>query len=60
MEEIIPTVEDVLNQTAVGCGWHDWPTSGGTIRVTTEQLRTALEAGYDPAMAGWHSMVEID
>jgi hypothetical protein len=60
MDEIIPTVDDILNQTAVGCGWHDWPTEGGTIRVSTEQLRPALEAAYDCTTAAWPSMVEID
>jgi hypothetical protein len=59
MKEIVPTVDRILHQTSVGCGWHDWPTEGGVIRVSTEQLRPALKAAYDPTMPAWPSLVEI-
>lgn len=55
-----PTVDDVLGRTVVGCGWHDFPTEGGPIRIRTADLRATLEEAYDPAMPDWLAMVWLD
>jgi hypothetical protein len=55
-----PTVDDLLQSTAIGNGLHDWPCSGGAIRVSTDDLRQALEDAYDPMMPNWPALVEID
>jgi hypothetical protein len=60
MDEIIPTVEDILSQTAIGWNYHEWPVEGGVITITTENLMLALNAAYDPSMSAWPTMVEID
>jgi hypothetical protein len=58
----VPTVEDLLESTAIGCGKHQWciPYDGGVITVTRDELRQALEDAYDPLMPNWPAMVEID
>lgn len=56
---IIPTVDEVLSDTAIGCGYHDFAVPGGTVRLTEAQLRPALEAAYDSTMPDWIVMVEI-
>ena len=58
----VPTVEDLLESTAIGCGKHQWciPYDGGVITVTRAELRLALEDAYDPGMPNWPAMVEID
>jgi hypothetical protein len=55
-----PTVDNLLQSTATGCGWHDWPLEGGTIRISEGRLRKALEAAFDPSMHDWPAMVEIE
>ena len=57
---INPTVDQVLKQTDVGNGLHQWATNGGVIRVTRDELRPALEAAYDETMPNWPAMVEIE
>jgi hypothetical protein len=54
------TVDELLDSTAVGGGFHDWATDGAVIRVTAEQLRPALEAAYDPTMPDWPVFVDLD
>ena len=54
-----PTVEEMLESTAVGNGFHDWGVEGGKIRVTEGQLRPALEAVYDSTNPDWFTMVDI-
>lgn len=56
----IPTVDDVLSDTAIGNGYHDFAVVGGTIRLTESELRPALEAAYDPNMPDWPVLVEIE
>ncbi len=58
--DYVPTVEDILNETATGGGWHVFSVEGGAITVSTYELRPALEAAYDLSMAAWPSMVEIE
>ena len=57
---IVPTVEDVLSDTAIGDGYHDFAVQGGTVRLTEAELRPALEAAYDATMPDWPVLVEID
>jgi hypothetical protein len=56
---LVPTIEEIMETTCVGCGWHDWAVEGGTIRVTSNELRSALESNYDPSMPAWPTMVDI-
>jgi hypothetical protein len=37
-----------------------WGVNGGEIMVPAGELRTALEAAYDPTMPNWPGMVEIE
>jgi len=56
----VPTVDDVLEDTAVGCGYHRWPLDDGSrIEVGASLLRPALEAAYDPGDPNWVAWVEI-
>lgn len=59
-EELVPTVADLLEQTAIGNGLHRWAVEGGSIEVPDNVLRYVLEDAYDPSMPNWPSMVEID
>jgi hypothetical protein len=54
------TPSELLDSTAVGCGFHDWNCEGGTIRVTTDELRPVLEEAYDPNMPSWTSLISWD
>ena len=58
MDDHIPTVEDILNQTAVSNGFHDFAVEGGTIRISIDTLRQALENAYDPNMPNWVTLVD--
>jgi len=58
--EQAPTVDELMDSTAVGGGFHDWATDGAVIRVTAEQLRPALESAYDPGMPNWMALVDLD
>jgi hypothetical protein len=61
MTEHIPTVEDILTQTAVGnAGFHEFGVEGGVALFTRANLRRALEAAYDPFRPDWPSTVTID
>jgi hypothetical protein len=55
-----PTVKSMLDATLISNGIHRWPTEGGAVEITAAELRTALEAAYDPTMYNWPAMVEID
>lgn len=54
------TVDELMDSTAVGGGFHDWATDAAVIRVTAEQLRPALEAAYDENMPNWPVFVDLD
>jgi len=56
----VPTVEAMLAATLISNGIHRWAVEGGSVDVPAEQLQEALEAAYDPTMAAWPSLVEID
>lgn len=56
----VPTVDDVLEQAAVGCGYYRWRLDdGSTIEVGADILRPALEAAYDRNDPNWVAFVEI-
>lgn len=55
----IPTVDDVLEDTAIGNGYHDFAVQGGTIRLAEAELRPALEAVYDRNDPSWVMSVDI-
>ena len=54
------TPDELLASTSIGCGFHDWSCEGGTIRVTTDELRPVLQEAYDPNMPGWPSLITWD
>jgi hypothetical protein len=56
----IPTVNEILAATAVGCGFHDFAVEGGTLRLTTAELRPALEAAYDSTCPDWVEFVDLE
>jgi hypothetical protein len=51
--EPVPTVEQVLADTAIGCGLHRWAVEGGSIQLSTDQLHPCLEEAYDWGGLGW-------
>jgi uncharacterized protein YbbK (DUF523 family) len=57
-EPSVPTVQDILDSTAIGNGFHDFAVEGGTVRVSTETLRAALETYHDPEMANWVALID--
>jgi hypothetical protein len=59
-EDLVPTVADLLEQTAISNGLHRWAVEGGSIEVPADVLRPILEDACDPSMPNWPAMVEID
>jgi hypothetical protein len=56
----VPTVDDVLEQAAVGCGYYRWHLDDESrIEVGADILRPALEAAYDRNDPNWVVFVEI-
>ena len=55
-----PTVDDLLDSTAISNGQHRWNVEGGAVTVDRATLRQALEDAYDPSMPDWPAMVELD
>lgn len=55
-----PTVEELLDETAIGCGLHRWAVEGGSIEVSTSELRPVLEEAYDPIMPDWAALISYD
>ena len=53
------TVADVLNNTNIGNGLHQWRVEGGVILVAHAKLRQALKEAYDANMPDWPAMVEV-
>jgi hypothetical protein len=58
-EPSVPTVLEILDSTAIGCGRHAFAVEGGTLRTSTETLRAVLEAHYDPGMANWVALIGV-
>ena len=58
--KIVPTVEQILDATAIGGGFHVWAVIGGCNRLTTDQLRPLLEEAYDPNMPDWVALVDVE
>jgi hypothetical protein len=56
----VPTVDEMLESTAVGNGFHDWGVEGGVIRVTAAELRPVLEAAYDSSNPNWVALIDCD
>lgn len=57
--EQIPTVDEVLADTSIGCGMHRWPVEGGVIQLTATLLRPRLEEAYDAADPDWEMLVDL-
>jgi hypothetical protein len=56
----VPTVEQVIDDSAIGGGFHRWAVIGGSITLTTDQLRPLLEEAYDPNMPDWVALVDLE
>jgi hypothetical protein len=56
----VPTVEQELDDSAIGGGFHRWAVIGGSITITTDQLRPLLEEAYDPNMPDWVALVDAE
>jgi hypothetical protein len=56
--DAVPTVDDVLARTAIGGGFHRWAVEGGSINLTTEEIRPLLEEVYDPANPDWEAIFD--
>lgn len=56
----VPTVEEVLADTSIGCGLHRWPVEGGVIQLTATLLRPRLEEAYDSGDSNWVIWVDVD
>lgn len=56
----VSTVDELLDSTAIGNGFHEWGVIGGSIRVTTDELRPVLEEAYDPNMPDWAALINYD
>ena len=56
----VPTVDDVLEDAAVGCGYYRWHLDDGSrIEVGDSLLRPFLDAAYDPNDPNWVAFVSI-
>jgi hypothetical protein len=51
--ERVPTVDEIPADTAIGNGFHRWAVEGGSIQLSTAQLRPCLEEAYDAADSDW-------
>jgi hypothetical protein len=60
MTEHVPTVDGLLADTAIGNGLHRWAVEGGSIEITANNLRHALEEAYDPSLPNWAAFVDVD
>jgi hypothetical protein len=58
--ERVPTVDEILADTAIANGWHRWAVEGGSITVTTTLMRQLLEAAYDAADSDWVALVDAE
>jgi len=56
----VPTVDELLDSTAIGCELHRWSIEGGAIDVPTDELRPVLEEAYDPNMPDWAALINYD
>lgn len=59
-EDVVPTVADLLEQTAIGNGLHRWAVEGGSIEVPDNVLRYVLEDAYDSTNPNWVASVAYD
>jgi hypothetical protein len=56
----VPTAEQVLADHHLFDSIAWWDVEGGRVSIAKADLMAALEAAYDPTMAAWPSLVEID
>jgi hypothetical protein len=58
--EEVPTVEQVLAFTTIGYSMHSWACEGGSIEISSEDLRPLLEAAYDSTCPNWMAFVDTE
>jgi hypothetical protein len=57
----VPSVDDVLADTAIGCGCHQWfLDDGNMVEIHSSILKPALEAAYDESDPDWTLFVHIE
>jgi hypothetical protein len=56
----VPTVKQVLAFTAIGCGRHRWACEGGSIEISSGDLRPLLEDAYDSTCPNWMAFVDTE
>jgi hypothetical protein len=56
----VPTVADLMAQTAISNGIHRWAVEGGLIEVAADELLPILDQAYDANMPDWASLVSYD
>ena len=59
-EDLVLTVADLLNQTAIGNGLHRWVCEGYSIEVPSDVLRPILEQAYDETNPNWAAAIAYD
>lgn len=52
-------VEQVLEDTAIGNGRHEWLVDGVTLHPRTHELRERLEDAWDPWNRRWMEDVKL-
>ena len=55
----IPTVEQVLEDTAIENGRHEWQVDGVTLYPRTHELQERLEEAWDPWNRRWMEDVRL-
>lgn len=56
---MIPTIDDLINRYRVASGFCHWPVEGGSITISSDDLRERLEEAYDPTCPDWPQFVEL-
>ena len=59
MHPSIPTPEELLRSHCSVNGFCHWPVEGGSITISSDDLRRRLEAAYDPTCPDWPQFVEL-
>jgi hypothetical protein len=59
MHPSVPTPDELLRSHCTGNGFCHWPVEGGSITISSDELRQHLEEAYDQDDPGWPQFVDI-
>jgi hypothetical protein len=59
MHPSVPTPDQLLRSHCSANGFCHWPVQGGSITISSDDLRKHLEAAYDPTCPDWPQFVEL-